>query len=143
MFGEGGSTVAVDVTPVFAAYFSRNRGPVPGAPDARQAPNYGVTASLDGSSIALTLTFRAGSAYCCTEWGCHLNLPPGKRWEGLRRELSARGLVPGERLELHLTVIIEPGALLFDWSRPDPTRRGWYAFAPGDAHQYHRVVAEG
>ena len=40
--------MAVDVTPVFAAYFARNRGPVPGDPKARQTPDYGVTASLDG-----------------------------------------------------------------------------------------------
>jgi hypothetical protein len=134
--------VAVDVSPAFAAYLARNRGPVPGDSDLRQAPDYGVTASLDGSSVALTLTFRAGWAYCCNEWGCHLNLHAGQRWEWLRRELSARGLVPVGRLELRLEVIVEPGALFFDWSKPDPTRRGWYAFAPADAQRYH-VVAEG
>jgi hypothetical protein len=135
--------VTVDVSPVFAAYFARNRGPVPGDPDSRRAPDYGIRASLDGSSVALTLTFRAGSAYCCCEWGCHLNLYSGKRWERLRRELSARGLVPAGRLELHLTVIVEPGALFFDFSRPDSARRGWYAFAPADAQRYLHVVAEG
>jgi hypothetical protein len=135
--------VGVDVSPLFAAYFARNRGPVPDDPDLRQAPDYGVTASLEGSAVALTLTFRAGSAYCCYEWGCHLNLRAGQRWQWLRRELSACGLVPAERLELRLAVIVEPGALFFDWSRPDPTRRGWYAFAPAEAQRFHAVVVEG
>jgi hypothetical protein len=94
--------VAVDVTPVFAAYLARNRGPVRGAPDARQSPDYGVSASLDGAVIELTLTFRAGLAYCCYEWGCHLTLYEGKRWEWLRRELSGRGLEVPPRLELRL-----------------------------------------
>src|SRR5437879_3212853 len=38
------SRVPVDVTPVFAAYFARNRGPVPGDPDVRQPPDYAVSA---------------------------------------------------------------------------------------------------
>jgi hypothetical protein len=135
--------VAVDVTSVFAAYLARNRGPAPGDPDTRRAPDYGVTASLDESAVDLTLTFRAGSAYCCGEWGCHLNLPEGKRWEWLRRELSAGGLAPPEQLELRLVVVVEAGAQFFDWSRPDPTRRGWYAFAPAESQQYRVVVAEG
>jgi hypothetical protein len=135
--------VAVDVSPVFAAYLAGNRGPVPGNPDSRQAPDYGASAFLEGSSLDLTLTFRAGSAYCCCEWGCHLSLPKGRRWEWLRQELHGRGLAPAGGLTLHLTVVVEPGALVFDWSRPDPTRRGWYAFAPADARRYHAVVAEG
>jgi hypothetical protein len=137
------SRVSVDVSPVFAAYFSRNRGPVPGDPDSRQVPDYGIAASLEGASATLTLTFHAGSAYCCYEWGCHLNLYAGKRWQWLRRELSARGLVPAERLQLRLTVIVEAGALFFDWSKPDPTRRGWYAFVPTDPQRYDVVVEEG
>jgi hypothetical protein len=135
--------VAVDVTPVFATYFARNRGPVPGDPDSLQSPDYGVIASLEGSAIDLTLTFRASSAYCCYEWGCHLNLHEGKQWELLRRELSACSLVLVERLELRLAVVVEPEALFFDCSRPDPKRRGWYAFASGEAFQYKVVVCEG
>jgi hypothetical protein len=133
----------IDVSPVFAAYFARNRGPVPGDPDSRQAPDYGVIANLNASSVTLTLTFRTGSAYCCCEWGCHLDLRAGQRWEWLRRELSANGLVPAERLQLHLALIVEPGTLLFDWSRPDPTQRGWYAFARADAQRYEVVIEEG
>jgi hypothetical protein len=134
--------VATDVTPVFAAYFARNHGPVPCDPEARVPPDYGVSASLGGAVVELALTFRTGSAYCCSEWGCHLNLYEGKRWERLRWELSGSGLEVPPRLELRLTVAIEAGALFFDWSRPDPARRGWYAFAPAEARRYQVKVNE-
>ncbi len=137
--------MAVDVTPVFAAYFAQNRGPVLGDAEARQPPDYGVSADLDGGVIDLALTFRAGSAYCCYEWGCHLNLYEGKPWSWLRRELAACGMPVPDRLELRVAAVVEAGALFFDWSRPEPSRRGrgWYAFAPVDALQYQAVVAEG
>lgn len=137
--------MAVDVTPVFAAYLARNRGPVPGDPDARQPPDYGVSASLHGETIDLVLTFRAGSAYCCFEWGCHLALAGGKRWERLRRELVGHKVLAMPRLVLRLTVVVESGAMFFDWSRPEPCRRGrgWYAFAPVAGHRYKVVIAEG
>lgn len=135
--------MAVDVTPVFATYFARNRGPVPGDPDARQSPDYGVSASMDGGVIDVVLTFRAGSAYCCYEWGCHLNLREGKRWDWLRRELMARGLPAVAHLKMRLEAIVEAGALIFDWARPDPSRRSWYAFATAEAHQYRVAVSEG
>ncbi len=137
--------MAVDVTPVFAAYFARNRGPVPGDPESRQAPDYGVSARLGGPVIDLALTFRAGAAYCCYEPGCHLDLFDGRRWEGLRRDLSAAGLTPPPVLELRLGVVIEAEALFFDYSRPEPSRRGrgWYAFAPAVARRFERVVREG
>jgi len=137
--------VAVDVTPVFAAYFARNRGPVPGDPEARQPPDYFVSASLDGAVVDLALTFRAGSAYCCYEWGCHLSLYEGKRWDWLRRELATREVPIPARLELRLAVVVESGSLFFDWSRPEPSRRGrgWYAFAPVEGQRYQVVVAEG
>ncbi|MBX6315292.1 MAG: hypothetical protein IRY99_20630 [Isosphaeraceae bacterium] len=136
--------MAVDVTPVFLAYFARNRGPVPGDPEARQPPDYGVSATLDGGVIDLDLTFRGGSAYCCYEWGCHLGLPPGKRWDWLRRELAARGVLVPDRLELRITVVVEAGAMFFDWSRPEPSPRGrgWYAFAPVEAMRYQHNVVE-
>jgi hypothetical protein len=135
--------VAVDVTPVFAAYFARNRGPVPGDPDTRQPPDYGVSATLDGGVLELALTFRAGSAYCCDQWGCHLNLSEDKWWEWLRRELSARGVEAPPRLELRLTVVVEAGALFFEFRRPDRSRRGWYDFAPAEEGRYQHTVAEG
>src|SRR5262245_23685225 len=133
------------VTSAFAAYCAGNRGPVPGDPEARQPPDYGVSATLNGWAIDLTLTFRAKSAYCCYEWGCHLNLYEGKRWGWLRREIIARGVPIPDRLELRLTVIVEAGALFFDWARPEPSPRGrgWYVFAPAEAYQYTVVVVEG
>jgi hypothetical protein len=135
--------MVVDVTSIFAACFARNSGPVPGEPEKRHPPNYGVSANIDGASLDVTLTFLTGSAYCCSEWGCHLNLREGKRWDWLRRELSACELDAAETLELRLTVIVEAGALFFDWSRPDSARRCWYAFSPVAAHQYRTVIREG
>jgi hypothetical protein len=132
----------VNITQVFTTYLAQNRGPVLGDPQLRQAPNYGVTASLEGATIFLTLTFRAGCAYCCYEWGCHLNLRETQRWEWLRQVLSAQGLLPAERLELCVVVVVEAGALFFDWSRPDPTRRGRYAVAPSETRQYKVVIHE-
>ena len=132
----------IDVTPIFAAYFARNRGPVLGNPELRQAPNYGIDASWDGEMVNLALTFRSGSPYCCYQYGCHLNLTEGRRWDWLRRELSARSMDPPSRLRLRVTVTVEEGALFFDWSRPDSSRRGWYAFAQEIAYQYQVVVTE-
>jgi hypothetical protein len=134
--------MAADLTPVFAEYFARNRGPDPTNPDQRQAPQYGIVASLEGAVISLELTFRRASSYCCCEWGCHLNLARLRRWEWLRRELAARKIAVPPRLELHLVVVVEEGAVFFDSSKPDPTRRGWYAFAPVGAYRYQASVLE-
>ena len=134
--------MAIDLTPVFSDYLARNRGPVPGAPDARQPPDYGVSASLDGGAIELALIFRTGAAYCCPEWGCHLSASDNELWEWLRRELPVRGVVAPPRLELHLTVVVEAGALFFDFRRPDPSRRGWYGFAPAQEFRDQHDVSE-
>ncbi len=135
--------MAVDVTPVFVADLARNRGPVPGDPDSQQTPDYGVSAGLDGGVVELALTFRTGSAYCCSEWGCHLGCSDDTWWGWLRRELSARGVEAPPHLELHLTVVVEAGALFFDFRRPDRSRRGWYDFSPAQGHRYHHVITEG
>ncbi len=128
-----------DVTPLFAAALARNRGPVPGDPDARQLPDYGVSARLAGATVEATLTFRAGSAYCCGEWGCHVDLRPGARWEWLRRGLAEIGLAAPERLELRLPVVVEAGALLLA-PRRSPACPS--AFAPAGADQYRVDVSE-
>lgn len=135
----------IDVTPIFAAYLARNHGPVPGDSELRQPPNYGVFASLDGALIDLVLTFRAGSAYCCYEWGCHLNLHDGERWESLRKEFDTLGIVAPARLKLSLTVDIEGGALFSDRGRPKTSHRGRgsYEFAQVEAHNYHVELTEG
>src|SRR3954464_10192156 len=98
----------------------------------RRGRRYGVAAALTGRVIELALTFRAGSAYCCSEWGCHLGLSGGRRWDGLRREVAAPGVPAPDELELRLGVVVEAGALFFALRQPDPARRGWYAFAPAE-----------
>jgi len=84
--------MAFDVTGAFVTYLSRNSGPVPGDPDSRLPPDYGVAASLNDEVAELTLTFRAGSEYCCSELGCHLNLSEEMRWDRLRQDLAAIGV---------------------------------------------------
>lgn len=132
----------VDVTPIFAAQLARNRGPTADDPTAREPPNYVVSARLNGAVIDLTLTFRAGAAYCCCEWGCHLGLFQGERWGWLRRELASGALPVPDRLELRLAVSVEPGALFFDYARPVPGRRGLYELKPAEALRYQEVVTE-
>ena len=137
--------MAADITPVFAAYFARNLGPVSGDRVSRQAPDYGVSAELRESTIDLTLTFHSESPYCCYEPGCHLSLSDGRRWEWLRCELAALGLPPASRLELRLMVVVEAGAMFFDYLRPEPSPSGhcWYAFAPEPARRFAIVLREG
>jgi len=79
-----GVGLVVDVTPAFAVYLAGNRGPTLTDPSARERPDYGISASLDGAVLELVLTFRAGSAYCCGEWPCHFLLFPTRRWDRLR-----------------------------------------------------------
>ncbi|QDV32447.1 hypothetical protein [Tautonia plasticadhaerens] len=133
----------VDISGCLAAYLAGNRGLVPGAPDASRPADYGVSAILDGGVIRLTLTFRAGSAYCCRQPGCHLDIPEDGRWGRLRRALSADGLAPTSRLTIRLTILVEDGALFFDFSRPDPGCRGRYAFAPATGSKIEAVLVEG
>jgi hypothetical protein len=132
----------VDVTLILKELLAGNRGPNPLDPESRQSPNYGVVASLEGNTLEVVLTFRKDAAYCCMEWGCHLPLLGGKRWERLRRALAAHGVAVPPRLELSLTCVIEDGAVFFDLSKPDRSRRGWYAFAPVTAHRYQITALE-
>lgn len=134
--------MAENITPVIANLLARNKGSVPGNPQVRQTPNYGVTASLEGAVLEMMLTFRAGSAYCCCQSGCHFGAFEGKRWERLREEMQAHGFAPPERLQIRLSVVVEKGAMFFDGSRPDRTRRGWYEFAPVEEQRYQRVLNE-
>src|SRR5262249_6844064 len=135
--------VVFDVTPVFTEHLAGNRGPDPSDPERRQAPNYGVVATLEGQILKVELTFRKGSAYCCFEWGCHVGLTPlTRRWDDLRRRLVVHGIQPPARIELRRTCVIEEGALFFDPFRPEPTRRGWYAFAPAAAQRYQWTSLE-
>lgn len=124
------SSAPTDLTTIIAEYLARNRGLDPDDPDHRQTPDYGIAAKLDGAVLEIALTFRRGAAYCCVEWDCHVGLRRGKRWTNLRRQLDDAGIAVAPRLELHGICMIEEGAIFFDFSKPDPDRRGWYGFAP-------------
>jgi hypothetical protein len=136
--------VATDVTPVLAGLLAGNDSPDPLNPGQRRRSDYGVSARLDGNMLDVVLTFRRAAAYCCYEWGCHLALThgQGKRWDRLRRALAAHGVAAPARLELRLSCVVEEGAMFFDFSKPDPTRRGWYAFGPAQAHHYQARMVE-
>jgi hypothetical protein len=66
----------------------------------------------------MVLTFRRGAAYCCMEWGCHLPLFNGKRWDRLRGALAAYAVPAPTQLKLRLTCVIEERAIFFDPFRP-------------------------
>jgi hypothetical protein len=128
--------VSIDITPILSVAFR-----VPGKAK-RLVPEHGIKADLEGSVINLEFIFRAGSHYCCYEWGCNTGLFSSKRWERLRQLFSAFGLDSPSRFELHANILIEPGALFFDWGKPDPDRSGWYAFAPSPAYRFEKIVFE-
>jgi hypothetical protein len=134
--------MSIDISASFRDLLARNRGPDPSNPERRCLPDYAVSAVLDGRVIEATLRFKAGAAYCCMEWGCHLGLI-GPRWSRLRSQLASNGVEVQGDLDLHLAVDVEQGALFFDLSRPDPSRRGWYAFAQATAHHYDVIAKEG
>lgn len=132
----------VDVTSIFTDYLAGNRGPDPNDPEHQQMPNYGIIAGLAGRVLEVELTFRSGAAYCCYESGCHVSLRDGQQWNDFRGRLAAQRIAVPPRMELLLTCVIEEGAIFFDFSKPDPKRRGWYAFAPAAAHRYQARAAE-
>lgn len=125
--------MVVDVTPAFVEYTAGNRGPTPTDPDASEHPDYGLAATLDGTTIDLILTFRAGATYCCGEWPCHFLLFSSNRWDKLRRALAAGGVEVAGQLELRVEVIIEEGAL-FLWRQQ---------MVPSLAYRYRNVVVKG
>ena len=133
----------MDVTAVISELLASNRGPNPYFPETRKQPDYGVKAALDGNVLRMTLTFHSESAYCCMEWGCHLSLHDGKRWETLRRKCADLGVSTPTRFQLQLSCVVESGALFFDISRPDPKHRGWYRFRPAEAYEYSISSTEG
>jgi hypothetical protein len=129
-------SIAVDVTAILTRLLAANRGPHATDPDTRPTPDYGVAASLAADVLSVVLTFKRDRTYCCMEWGCHLGLFDGKRWNRLRQKFAEADMVAPARLRLVLTCQIEAGSLFFDLSKPDRSRRGWYAFAPAAAYEY-------
>jgi hypothetical protein len=133
----------IDVTHVSAGVFARSRGPDQSQPGAQIPVRYGIKATMDGKILEVELTFLCKSVYCCYEHCCHLPLFTGNRWDRLRQEFSDHGVAVEDQLELRLTCIIQDGAVFFDFSKPDPNRRGWYGFKAEDAYQYRVTEYEG
>ena len=46
------------------------------------------------------------------------------------------------QMEIRCTGVIEDDAIFFDFSRPDPARKGRYAFAPVVASRYETTLME-
>ena len=132
--------MAVDVTGILKVMLGRNWGPNRRTPERREVPNYGVAATLVGDVLNVVLTFQKDCDYCCMEWGCHLMLFDGQRWERLREIFTAQGVIVPSILKLRLTCIIEEGAYFFDFAKPDP--KGEFEFAPVKALQYEVTTAE-
>lgn len=134
--------MAVDVSHVLSGMMARNRGPDPLDPGTRQQPNYGVAASLNGNVLSMVLTFRKGSAYCCYDWGCHLEFYNKKRWKKLRDALALHGVFAPPQLHFKLSCVIEEGAIFFNMFRPDPMRKCWYEFEAFPARHYEASTQE-
>ena len=130
----------VNATPAFAAYLAGNGGPTTADPNARERPDYGLSASFDGAVSDLVLTVRAarrnvavsGSATFCSSRagggsGCDASLLFWACW-------SRSGWC------WQVEVIIEDGALYLVPCRSPHTLP---ALAPAKAHRYRAAVTEG
>ena len=122
--------MAVDVTSVFATYLAQNRGPDPKDPTGTRPSEYAVSAEWADGVVRLVLTFLTGCVYCCMESGCHLRLFSTKRWEWLRRESVGLWNTTSIPTNMMVEDVVEEERDLLRLSRPNPKRRGRYAFAP-------------
>lgn len=92
----------VDITCALSELLARNRGPDSVNPETRRQPSYGVTGLLREGLLEVGLTFRRNESYCCMEWGCHLPLFSGTRWDLLRQYLTVHGVLIPQQLRLRL-----------------------------------------
>jgi hypothetical protein len=131
--------LAADISTYICEMLSTNR-----VLDSEQSlPEYGITAEIEGATISLVFTFLSGKAYCCEIWGCHLSLHPGTRWDELRRILTTHGIALPEQLDLSIRVVVEEGALFFEFVNPNPPRQGLeYPLAPVAASSYDDFSVE-
>jgi hypothetical protein len=104
-----------ELTAAFIEYLSRNLG----AHNRRDY--YGLQidrAAADGSQFELTLTFKSGERYCCSEPGCHTGLHDSEPWPYLREVFAQRGLAGIPTMTVtKLVGIVEPGTV-FGWGVP-------------------------
>jgi len=106
-------------------------------------PEYGITAKLDDATISMVFTFLSGKSYCCEQWSCHMSLHSGDRWDKLRRILTAHEIALPEQLDLSIRVVVEEGALFFEFGKQNPPRQGLeYPLAPVSASTYDDFTVE-
>ncbi|MFN9562854.1 MAG: hypothetical protein ACK56R_04895 [Pirellulaceae bacterium] len=133
-----------DLTDVMVRLLGRNQSPDPCRLGEKTPSLYGITASLQQDLLRIEMRFLSRSAYCCMEPACHLPMREGKRWRSLRRAMAAEGLEPPNRMRMELRMVVEEGALCFDWTKSIPGRLGWYSFRQvGPMLPYCVLVEEG
>jgi len=131
--------VTIDISDQIREMLSTNRvlDPEPSLPE------YGIAATLDGATISMVFTFLRGRSYCCKYWTCHLSLHSGGRWDKLRRILTAYDIALPEQLDLSIRVVVEEGALFFEFGKPNPPRQGLeYPLVPVAASSYDDFTVE-
>ena len=99
-----------ELTAGFIEYFASNRA----AGGRRDYYGVRVDGVADtGSEFDLTLTFKSGEHYCCTEPGCHTGFQDSESWRHLREVFGNYGLADIPPLTIRrLNGVVERGALL-------------------------------
>jgi hypothetical protein len=137
-----GEAMPIDLTDVIVRVLAQNRSPDPKRLGEKIPSHYGIAASLQGDIVRVDLRFVNHLAYCCMEPMCHLPMREGKRWRSLREAMAESGLQPPDRLRMELRVVVEEGALFFDWTLPIPGRIGWYRLKAAKPLAEIRLVLE-
>lgn len=98
---------------------------------------YGVVAdeiTADGSTFDLTLTFKAGTLYCCNEESCHIGPSVAGWWRSLREVMRKRGLPERPPMTIRrLNVDVEKGSRILcvtESGRPKQSEAFSYGLGP-------------
>ena len=119
-------------TKAFSQYIAKNRGP-----DGQPA-EYGLSVEGDETTgvIAVTLVFKCGVRYCCTDWGCHVGIHRPNGWRQFRECLSDAGIKIEAKIELRIHVIVEQGAVSVSSAElASPALRACFGIASTPASQ--------
>lgn len=121
--------MATDISPYIHEMLSTNRllEPKPSRPE------YGIAATLDGTTITMVFTFLRSRTYCFKYALCALPLHSGARWDKLRRILMAHEIALPEQLDLSIRTVVEEGAF-FETEQPDSQEEdSEYSLLPADS----------